>query len=85
MIFRVTQKRINHGLLADCDSCPIALAIDAKSRGLAVSQQTIFNMHGEWKDLVRHTPEIEEWIKNFDQGNIVQPIEFHLSAEVFMQ
>lgn len=88
MIIKVTKEHIIHGTAGSCSSCPIALAIDAKKYKLRIRPEYIVSLGRKICEL---PIEVQSFIKKFDFGFFtsfrrnLDPIEFHLSAEVFMQ
>lgn len=78
MNIKVTQKHIDEGLRWNCSYCPIALAIKEllKVAVVSVNARTVyfpFDIKSEKLPL-----NISTFIKRFDAGCIVYPIEFEL-------
>jgi len=76
MRIRVTQKNIDNGEVANCRSCPIALAIGRE----ALVENERVRIYRKWYQLPKVTI---EFIKAFDEGHeVMKPFEFKIDQVV---
>ena len=81
----VTQEDINKGIRENTEKCPVALAIKRVcGQGRYVE---VLNPNVEIDEFTEHSdyyvlpPSIEEYINSFDNGGVVEPIEFDMEED----
>lgn len=76
---KVTQEHIDRGIPADCESCPVALALrDASPGPWSVGAYNADYMLSERR--IRLPLTVTEWIYRFDGGYGGSPITFQLEV-----
>ena len=86
MIVEVTQENINQGVVKDCNSCPISLAMqDNGFRNVRVQSMLIF--YGEQPPPFGFRINIDflvtQWIEDFDKGKHMTPIKIEIDEEKY--
>jgi len=79
----VTQEHIDRGQRADCDRCPIALAVlDAlgNPEGSSFIQVSLWNVFAGRDTVFRLPGAAREFISDFDNRRNVRPFRFTLSV-----
>lgn len=82
----VTQTCINYGEICDCDTCPIALAVQAAMNEIGHTARVRVGSHEvyilddthKWDAFAMPAVALQ-FLKDFDQGKPVQPFDFLLS------
>jgi len=78
LTIRVTKKNIEEGMLADIQTCPIALACNAKKRGWKIRDIFITKFEFFGKNVATLPKKAQEFISRFDRGLEVKPFSFKI-------
>lgn len=75
----VGKRHIEHGKRANCDSCPIALALMEKNIWSSVSVSTTTAYFPNSCGYL--PPAAKKFISNFDSGHPVKPFSFRIKVK----
>lgn len=76
----VTANDIREGVIASCESCPIARAVSRKCMGPVLVCCIDFAPPAGYANWSRDIPKgVLRWIKKFDAGRPVSPFAFYVS------
>ena len=86
MLVKVTQADIDAGYQADCDNCPVALALQRATALPLVVSQTVINLPDgksggvpRWWDT---PPDVAAKITDFDEGRGMEPFSFEIDLDI---
>jgi len=75
MVIEVTQEHIDKGLKMSCSMCPVALAL--KDKGFTHVSVIGYSMFVDGSRYI-NTPELRQFINDFDMGEYVKPVQFEV-------
>jgi hypothetical protein len=83
MLIHVTQDHIDHGSKGSCTADPVCLALEDSGFYAAWVSPSFIQTKGKKGDLYRAHPvpdEVLEFMKQFDNDQMVYPFEFELEG-----